>query len=261
MRREIANALRHINDVGDPFVDYAAGLLYAFACDNEPEKRATLAEMRVTASLTRCAVRTHRRETLVSLLRPLSVLTSHSNDNKGQLLEVFGSLDLLIDCLKLCRIVEEPGTSASSNVDRLTGELAGVVLRNVSSVVALDEAHRARLRSSGCFELLLAHLRASSLRIVANAAGTLWNLTAKHPDDQRRFVQLGAPAVLRSLTASKHSAIAAASRAALKNLSGVSAYPMHSANANLRDDSDVSTHPSSARSGSPFPHSLNLLSF
>lgn len=66
--------------------------------------------------------------------------------------------------------------------------------------------------------MLLAQLKSPSLTIVSNACGTLWNLSARCPEDQFTLCQLGAVPMLRSLIHSKHKMISVASTAALKNL-------------------------------------------
>lgn len=58
-------------------------------------------------------------------------------------------------------------------------ENAGGIIRNVSSHIAVREDYRQVLRDNNCFEILLEQLRSSSLTIVSNACGTLWNLSAR----------------------------------------------------------------------------------
>ena len=56
-------------------------------------------------------------------------------------------------------------------------ENAGGILRNISSHIAQVEEHRVVLRECHCYEILLEHLKSSSLTVVSNACGTLWNLS------------------------------------------------------------------------------------
>lgn len=58
-------------------------------------------------------------------------------------------------------------------------ENAGGILRNISSHIAVREDYRQILRDNNCFEILLEQLKSSSLTIVSNACGTLWNLSAR----------------------------------------------------------------------------------
>ena len=53
---------------------------------------------------------------------------------------------------------------------------------------------------------------------MSNACGTLWNLSARSPEDQELLWDLGAVAMLRSLIHSRHKMIAMGSAAALRNL-------------------------------------------
>ena len=61
-------------------------------------------------------------------------------------------------------------------------------------------------------------LKSSSLTIVSNACGTLWNLSARNAQDQKSLWDLGAVTMLHSLTQSKHKTISTCSSAALRNL-------------------------------------------
>ena len=95
---------------------------------------------------------------------------------------------------------------------------SGGILRNMSSFIAVQEDHRRTLRRTGVYPLLLRQLGSSSLTVVSNACGSLWNLSARCAEDQQRLRDLGAVSLLRSLVNSKHKMIAMGSTAALKNL-------------------------------------------
>lgn len=68
--------------------------------------------------------------------------------------------------------------------------------------------------------MLLHQLKSPSLTVVSNACGTLWNLSARCPEDQRALWEMGAVGMLKSLVNSKHKMISMGSSAALKNLLG-----------------------------------------
>lgn len=78
--------------------------------------------------------------------------------------------------------------------------------------------YRKVLREANCLVVLLRQLQSASLTVVSNACGTLWNLSARCPADQRSLVALGAVPMLTSLAHSKHRMIAMGASAALKNL-------------------------------------------
>jgi adenomatosis polyposis coli protein len=99
-------------------------------------------------------------------------------------------------------------------------ENSGGILRNISSHIAVREDYRATLREQGCLQVLLQQLKSPSLTVVSNACGTLWNLSARCPEDQRALWELGAVGMLKSLVNSKHKMISMGSSAALKNLLG-----------------------------------------
>ena len=56
---------------------------------------------------------------------------------------------------------------------------------------------RRELREEGCLSLLLAQLRSPSLTIVSNSCGTLWNFSARNPEDQELLWELGAVPMLQ----------------------------------------------------------------
>ena len=95
-------------------------------------------------------------------------------------------------------------------------ENGGGILRNVSAHIAMadkGESYRLLLREEQCLGLLLDQvhddddenndndnddqLRSSSLTVVSNAAGTLWNLSARSSTDQAALVELGALPILQ----------------------------------------------------------------
>ena len=97
-------------------------------------------------------------------------------------------------------------------------ENAGGILRNISSHIAVREDLRQVLRDHCTLSVILSQLRSPSLTVVSNACGTLWNLSARCPQDQQALWDLGAVPMLRSLINSKHKMISMGSSAALKNL-------------------------------------------
>ncbi|KAJ8377808.1 hypothetical protein AAFF_G00251270 [Aldrovandia affinis] len=129
-------------------------------------------------SLMTCALQATKESTLKSLLSALWNLSAHSTENKEALCSVDGSLGFLVSTLTYRRV----------------------------------------LRDHNCLQILLQHLRSHSLTIVSNACGTLWNLSARSPEDQELLWDLGAVAMLRSLIHSRHKMIAMGSAAALRNL-------------------------------------------
>lgn len=172
-----------------------------------PSKEA-LQKSSVVASLVAVAMETHRESTLKSMLSALWNLSSHSSNNKAAICSAPGALEFLVRTLNY--------KSESKTLSVV--ESGGGVLRNVSSHIATRSDYRATLRQNGCFNILLHQLRSPSLTVVSNACGTLWNLSARCPQDQTLLRELGAVPMLRSLIHSRHKMIAQASQAALKNL-------------------------------------------
>lgn len=149
-----------------------------------------------------------KEATLKSVLSALWNLTAHCSMNKVALCCVDGALGFLVDML-----------SYNSPTKTLAiVENAGGIMRNVSSHIAIREDYRQILRARSCLSVLLQHLKSPSLTVVSNSCGTLWNLSARCPQDQQYLWDNGAVPMLRSLIHSKHKMIAMGSSAALKNL-------------------------------------------
>lgn len=149
-----------------------------------------------------------KEATLKSVLSALWNLTAHCSMNKVALCSVDGALGFLVDML-----------SYNSPTKTLAiVENAGGIMRNVSSHIAVREDYRQILRERNCLSVLLQHLKSPSLTVVSNSCGTLWNLSARCPQDQQFLWDHGAVPMLRSLIHSKHKMIAMGSSAALKNL-------------------------------------------
>ncbi len=88
-------------------------------------------------------------------------------------------------------------------------------MRNTTFLISFS---RSILRQHNCLALLLDQLTSSSLTIVSNACGALWNFSAHSRQDQETLRALNAIPMLKSLTKSKHKTIATCSEHALKNI-------------------------------------------
>lgn len=164
--------------------------------------------MGAVKGLTKAAMTCQKEATLKSVLSALWNLTAHCSMNKVALCSVDGALGFLVDML-----------SYNSPTKTLAiVENAGGIMRNVSSHIAVREDYRQILRERNCLSVLLQHLKSPSLTVVSNSCGTLWNLSARCPQDQQFLWDHGAVPMLRSLIHSKHKMIAMGSSAALKNL-------------------------------------------
>ena len=80
--------------------------------------------------------------------------------------------------------------------------------------------YRAVLREHDYLGILLQQLKSSAITIVSNACSSLWNFSARCPEDQNTLREMGAVPMLKSLTQSKHKAIATSAAGALRNLTG-----------------------------------------
>uniref|UniRef100_A0A8C4TS72 APC regulator of WNT signaling pathway 2 n=1 Tax=Erpetoichthys calabaricus TaxID=27687 RepID=A0A8C4TS72_ERPCA len=167
-----------------------------------------LRDVGCVSGLMTCVLRASKESTLKSLLSALWNLSAHSTENKVAICSVEGALAFLVSTLTY---------KCQSNSLAII-ESGGGILRNVSSLVATREDYRQILRDHNCLQTLLQHLRSHSLTIVSNACGTLWNLSARSPQDQELLWDMGAVSMLRNLINSKHKMIAMGSAAALRNL-------------------------------------------
>ena len=206
--RAIVAQLR-IND--EDLRQEAASVLRNLSWHADITGKAVLRDVGAMTALTQAAVHARKESTLKSVLSALWNLSAHCSENKADVCAVPGALAFLSSCLTY----ESPSKSLA------VVESGGGILRNISSHIAVREDYRQVLRDCGTLQVLLAQLRSTSLTIVSNACGTLWNLSARCLEDQRTLWQLGAVNMLRSLVNSKHKMISTGSAAALKNLIAV----------------------------------------
>lgn len=167
-----------------------------------------LREVGAVTTLMKAAMEAKKESTLKSILSALWNLSAHCSMNKADICAVDGALAFLVSTLTY--------KSASKTLSII--ENGGGILRNISSQIAVREDYRAVIRQHNCLQILLQHLTSSSLTIVSNACGTLWNLSARCPGDQQLLWEFGAVSMLKNLVNSKHKMISMGSSAALKNL-------------------------------------------
>lgn len=170
--------------------------------------KAMLNDIGTVIALTKAAMKNKNENTLKAILSALWNLSAHCSKNKAEFCSVDGSLAFLVNMLSY----EGP-----SKTLKIT-ENAGGILKNISNHIAVSEAYRKMLREKNCLNILLQQLKSESLTVVSNSCGTLWNLSARCPEDQKFLWDNGAVPMLRSLVHSKHKLISEGSSAALKNL-------------------------------------------
>nr|ANS60439.1 adenomatous polyposis coli [Platynereis dumerilii] len=186
----------------------AASVLRNLSWRADLASKKTLREVGAVVALMKASMEVSKESTLKSILSALWNLSAHCSENKADICAVDESLAFLVSTL----------TYKSPSKTLAIIENGGGILRNISSHIAIREEYRKVLREHGCLQILLKHLRSPSLTIVSNACGTLWNLSARCPEDQRALWELGAVNMLRNLVHSKHKMISMGSAAALKNL-------------------------------------------
>ncbi|KAL7302959.1 hypothetical protein TKK_0004186 [Trichogramma kaykai] len=209
----------------DDLRQVTASVLRNLSWRADSSSKQVLREVGAVVGLMKAAMEARKEATLKSILSALWNLSAHCTTNKIDICAVDGALAFLVDMLSY--------NAPSKNLTIV--ENAGGILRNVSSHIAIRNDYRAIVRERGCLQVLLRQLRSQSLTVVSNACGTLWNLSARNPQDQLLLWDLGAVPMLRNLIHSKHKMISMGSSAALKNL--LSASP--NGNNFLRMDSTV----------------------
>ncbi|XP_053605794.1 adenomatous polyposis coli protein isoform X2 [Plodia interpunctella] len=200
--------VEQLESPNDDMRQVTAAVLRNLSWRADPNSKQVLREVGAVKGLTKAAMTCQKEATLKSVLSALWNLTAHCSMNKVALCSVDGALGFLVDML-----------SYNSPTKTLAiVENAGGIMRNVSSHIAVREDYRQILRERNCLSVLLQHLKSPSLTVVSNSCGTLWNLSARCPQDQEFLWDHGAVPMLRSLIHSKHKMIAMGSSAALKNL-------------------------------------------
>lgn len=145
---------------------------------------------------------------LKSIFSVLWNLFVYGSENKVEICVVDGFLEFFVSILiykfllKIIVVIEN----------------GGGVLRNIFSYIIVREDYRQILRKYGCFQILFKQLRSSSLNIVSNACGTLWNLLARCVEDQKFLLDMGAVGMFRNFVNFKYQMISMGSLAVFKNL-------------------------------------------
>lgn len=207
--KEFMKALvAQIGSGADDLLQVTANVLRNLSWRADNPMKSVLNEIGTVTALTTAAMKNKNENTLRAILSALWNLSAHCSRNKEELCYVDGALSFLVDMLTY----DAPSKTLS------IVENAGGILRNVSSHIAVNEDFRKILRQQNCLGILLQQLKSESLTIVSNSCGTLWNLSARCPEDQKFLWDNGAVPMLRSLIHSKHKMISNGSKAALKNL-------------------------------------------
>lgn len=196
-------------DSPDELVQVTANVFRNLSWHANYNMKTVLNENRTVTALTKAAIANTNEQAIRAILSALWNLCAHSSNNRIELCEVDGALSFLVDMLTY---------TEQSKASTTIIENAGGILSNISALIARNEGHRKILRQKNCLGILLQQLKSESLTVVNNACGTLWNLSARCPEDQQFLWDNGAVPMLRSLINSKHQMISQGSNAALRNL-------------------------------------------
>lgn len=197
-----------LDSAPDDLLQVTASVLRNLSWRADAQMKAVLNEIGTVTALAKAAMKNKCENTLKAILSALWNLSAHCSTNKAEFCAVEGALSFIV------RMLTYEGPSKTLKII----ENAGGILRNVSSHIAVREDYRQILREHNCLSILLQQLKSESLTVVSNSCGTLWNLSARCPEDQRFLWDNGAVPMLRSLIHSKHAMISEGSACALKNL-------------------------------------------
>ncbi|XP_034660977.1 adenomatous polyposis coli protein [Drosophila subobscura] len=200
--------IAQLNTAPDDLLQVLAGVLRNLSWRADKHMKTIFNELGTVTALARAAMQNKSENTLKAVLSALWNLSAHCSTNKAEFCAVDGALAFLVSMLSY------EGPSKTLKII----ENAGGILRNVSSHIAVCESYREILRRHNGLSILLQQLKSESLTVVSNSCGTLWNLSARCPEDQQFLIDHNAIPLLRALIASKNSMIAEGSASALKNL-------------------------------------------
>ncbi|XP_023170138.2 adenomatous polyposis coli protein [Drosophila hydei] len=192
----------------DDLLQATASVLRNLSWRADKHLKTVFNELGTVTALAMAAMHNKSENTLKAILSALWNLSAHCSTNKAEFCAVDGALGFLVQMLSY------EGPSKTLKIV----ENAGGILRNVSSHIAVCESYRQILREHNCLAILLQQLKTDNQTVVSNSCGTLWNLSARCPEDQQFLINHNAIPLLRSLTTSKSSMIAEGSASALKNL-------------------------------------------
>ena len=205
----VIKQLEHVEE--EDLVQVFAGIVRNISWRADDHAQKALECVSAVNALMTCIQRLRSEVSIKTVLSAVWNLSAHSSQNKEEICSTTGSLKFLAFALNF-----------KSQTKSLTvTENAGGILRNISSHIAINAGYRAILRQEGCLQTLVAQLRSPSTRVVSNACGVLWNLSARCIEDQELLWEFGAVSVLKTLVHSKHKSISASSASALRNLLAV----------------------------------------
>ena len=147
-------------------------------------------------------------QTIQHITSALWNLSAHSMENRDKICTTELGLKQLVELLSYN---SPTGTT-------VVVENVGGILKNLSVVIMQQEEYRKKFRRSGGLGKLVQHLKSKNKTVLANATGTLWNLSARFPEDQKMLWDLGCVPLLDVLQTAHHKNIAEYARGALRNL-------------------------------------------
>ena len=147
-------------------------------------------------------------QTIQHITSALWNLSAHSMENRDKICTTDTGLKQLVELLSY-----NSPTGTTVIVENVGG-----ILKNLSVVIMQQEQYRKKFRRSGGLGKLVQHLKSKNKTVLANATGTLWNLSARFPEDQKALWDLGCVPLLDVLQTAHHRNIAEYARGALRNL-------------------------------------------
>lgn len=119
---------------------------------------------------------------LKSILNALLSLSLISFENKKDICNVMGSLELFIELLKPDKQIH----------NKQIEEISISLLRSLAAYLSVSEEMRSKLRDLNFYSILVNNsLCCSNLNVVANATNILWCMSARSKQDQDLMISLG----------------------------------------------------------------------
>ncbi|XP_035706785.1 adenomatous polyposis coli protein isoform X2 [Folsomia candida] len=194
----------------------SASVLRNLSCRVDSASMAALSEVSPCSKLMLAAMKCQKETTLKANLGAVWNLSAQSSKNMADIsMAADDALPFLISLMKLNNPMMKEMKNPMTIIEHSSG-----ILRNISGHLRASPSLKKILRENHCYEILLDHLKSSSMLVVGNACGTLCSLSGgpECEEDQRKLLDLNAIPMLKSLVYSKDQRISQGSSTALRNL-------------------------------------------
>ncbi len=198
----------HIRQQNESIIASSAQVLRNLSWRATPDIKEALHKSETAMALTSAVKYISDEPTIQYTTSALWNLSAHSLESRRRICSTPHGIYHLVELLSYN---SPSGTSAVI-------ENVGGILKNLSVVIMQEEKFRRKFREAGGFAKLAQHLKSKNKTVLANATGTLWNLSARCREDQRLLWTLGCVPLLDVHATSEYRNIGENARGALRNL-------------------------------------------